>query len=82
MNGRVIGVKTMASGDTLITIGAGTAQDLTKHWRATLLSGDSDTALPGGEVTIVRVTRAMTVGTVHVTPDTVAANPRVRFERR
>ena len=81
VTGRVIKVEA-TGGDTLVTVGVGTAQGIAASWRATLLRGDSDDALLGGEVTILRVTARLTVGRAHMTVDALQANLRVRFERR
>jgi hypothetical protein len=80
--GRVIRAEATESGDTLITVGVGTAEGIAASWRATLLRDDSDDVLPDGGLTILRVTTRVTVGKVRVTLDTVRANWRVRFDRR
>ena len=46
------------------------------------MRGDSESALPDGDLTILRVTRVKTVGTVRLPRDTVQDNARVRFELR
>ncbi|MBA3463488.1 MAG: hypothetical protein H0T46_26265 [Deltaproteobacteria bacterium] len=65
--------------DTILTIGAGTNQGIGKAWKATVLRGDSDAALSGGEVIIIRVDKGATVGKVRLTTDQVKANDRVKF---
>ena len=65
--------------DTILTIGAGTNQGLSKSWKATVLRGDSDSPMSGGDITIIRVDKAATVGKVRLTTDQVKANDRVKF---
>jgi hypothetical protein len=75
---RIIG-NSVSGSDLIITIGQGTNGGIAKGWNATVLRGDSDEPLRGGEVTIVRVDKALTVGKVHLTIDQVSANSRVRL---
>ncbi len=65
--------------DTIITIGAGSNSGIGKGWRATVLRGDSDAPLSGGEVIIIRIDKAATVGKVKLTTDQIKANDRVKF---
>lgn len=65
--------------DTIITIGAGSNSGIAKGWRATVLRGDTDQPLSGGEVTIIRIDKAATVGKVRLTTDQIKANDRVKF---
>jgi hypothetical protein len=65
--------------DTIITIGAGTNSGIQKTWRATVLRGDTDQPLSGGDVQIIRVDKAATVGKVKLTTDQIKANDRVKF---
>jgi len=65
--------------DTIITIGAGSNSGIQKGWRANVLRGDSDQPLSGGEVTIIRIDKAATVGKVKLTTDQIKANDRVKF---
>jgi hypothetical protein len=65
--------------DTIITIGAGTNSGIAKGWRATVLRGDTDQPLSGGEVQIIRIDKAATVGKVKLTTDQIKANDRVKF---
>jgi hypothetical protein len=44
-----------------------------------VLTGTSDTALPGGQITVIRVDKAVTVGKVRLTQDQLSANPRVKL---
>jgi hypothetical protein len=78
---RVIRIETDASGATLVTISAGADQGLDRSWPATLLRGDSDDALPRGEVTLLRIGKREAIGKVQVPADVVNANGRVRFRR-
>ncbi|HEY0195476.1 MAG TPA: hypothetical protein VGC42_30385 [Kofleriaceae bacterium] len=76
--GRIIGVSDSSSG-VVITIGAGTNSHIGKDWKAVVLRGDSDSPLAGGDVTVVRVDKGVTVGKVHLTIDQVSANSKVRL---
>ncbi|HEU4731089.1 MAG TPA: hypothetical protein VFT22_24515, partial [Kofleriaceae bacterium] len=76
--GRIIG-NNVSGSDVIITIGAGTNSGVQKNWGATVLRGDSDQPLAGGEVTVIRVDKGVTVGKVHLTTDQLAANSRVRL---
>ena len=44
-----------------------------------MLRGDTDQPLSGGEVQIIRVDKAATVGKVKLTTDQIKANDRVKF---
>ncbi|MFT3697784.1 MAG: hypothetical protein QM831_31885 [Kofleriaceae bacterium] len=76
--GRVLKVNEETDG-TYIIIGVGQDQGLGKYWSATLLRGDSDEALPGGAIEILRVTKRETIGRVHADAATLQANQRVKF---
>jgi len=76
--GRIIG-NTVQGSDVIITIGAGTNSGVQKTWGAHVLRGESDQPLAGGEVTVIRVDKGVTVGKVHLTTDQLAANARVRL---
>jgi len=65
--------------DTIITIGAGTNQGIAKGWKATILRGDSDSPMSGGDITLIRIDKAATIGKVRLTTDQVRANDRVKF---
>ncbi|HEY4177872.1 MAG TPA: hypothetical protein VGM90_13590 [Kofleriaceae bacterium] len=80
LTGRVLKSEQRGDRDLIITIGVGTEQGLSKNWKASLANGDTSDALPGGEITILRVERRMTVGVVHVDQPTLLANSRVRFD--
>lgn len=76
--GRIIGNNIQGS-DVIVTIGVGTNSGVQKTWGATVLRGDSDQPLAGGEVTVIRVDKGVTVGKVHLTTDQLTANSRVRL---
>jgi hypothetical protein len=78
VHNRII-AKTIQGNDMIITIGAGTNQGVQPTWTGTVLKGDSETPLQGGDIKIVRVDKAVTVGRVHLTPDQLLSNPRVRL---
>jgi len=65
--------------DTIITLGAGSAQAIQKSWKAYVLRGDSDQPMSGGDVFLVRVDKTLTVGRVHLTTDQIKANDRVKL---
>jgi hypothetical protein len=44
-----------------------------------VLRGDSDQLLAGGEIKVVRVDKAVTVGKTKLTADQLLANPRVKL---
>jgi hypothetical protein len=71
--------KTIQGSDMIITIGAGSNLGVQANWTGTVLSGNSANPLQGGDIKIIRVDKAVTVGKVHLTPDQLLANPRVRL---
>jgi hypothetical protein len=73
---RIIAVSLQGS-TTLITIAAGSNDGVQKNWKVCLLRGDTDEPLPGGEVEVIRVDKAVTIGKIHSTPDGLAGNRRV-----
>ena len=73
-------VGTSIVGDELqITIGAGMRQGIAKSWRGVVLLGSGDTALPGGELTLVRVDPKLSIARVRLTVEQVTKNPRVKL---
>jgi hypothetical protein len=44
-----------------------------------VLRGESEQPLAGGDVTVIRVDKGVTVGKVRLTTDQLAANARVRL---
>ena len=69
-----------ASG-VIITISAGQVRGVDKGWSGVVLAGESKSALPGGEFTIIRVTKQEAVAKVQLSIDQVEANPRVELRR-
>jgi hypothetical protein len=77
--GRVNHIEAQGS-DLIVTIGgAGENNGVNKTWTGKVLRGDGDTPLEGGDVIIVRVGKKETVGKVHLTPDQINQNPRVKL---
>ncbi len=76
--GRVIG-RDIQGGDTVLKIGAGSDQGISKEgWKAFVVDG-SGKAISGGEVQIVRVDKTRVVGKTRLTAGQVDANPQVKF---
>jgi hypothetical protein len=76
---RVMEVSVSGS-DSVITISAGNDKGVKEDWRGTLLKGnEGDTPLDGGEITIVRCGKLQCIGKVHLTPDQVNRNLRVKL---
>lgn len=65
--------------DALITIAAGSDQYVEKGWRGSVLRGDSESPMDGGEVVVIRVGKRETLGKVHLPIDIISANPRVKL---
>jgi len=73
-------VKQEVQGDgVVITVASGSAQGIGKGWKGTVLRGDSDQPLPGGDVVVVRIDKNVVIARVKLTSDQVTANPRVKF---
>ncbi len=73
-------IKNSIDGDSvLITVGAGATSGIGKGWHGTVLRGDSDSPLPGGDIVVVRVDKNIVIGKVKLTTDQVTSNPRVKF---
>lgn len=70
-----------SSGGVIITIGAGQIRGVDKGWSGVVLAGEGKTALPGGEFTIIRVTKQESIAKVQLSIDQVEANPRVELRR-
>jgi hypothetical protein len=62
---------------TIITIAAGSNDGVQKNWRVCLLRDDGDEPLPGGEVEVIRVDKAVTIGKIHLTSDALKGHRRV-----
>ena len=78
VTGRVL-KNEVQGGELVITIGAGSNQGIQKTWKATVLRGETETPLPGGEVTVVRLDKGFIVGKVKLTADQIKENYRVKF---
>lgn len=65
--------------EVVLTIGAGSAQGVQGGWKGQVLRGDSDTPLDGGSFSVARVGTKECVGSVKLTTDQIAANPRVKL---
>jgi len=77
--GRVINTAIQGS-ELTVTIGAGSSSGIRSNWTAHVLSGNNgEQPLAGGEIKVVRVDKAVTVGKVKLTADQLLANPRVRL---
>jgi len=57
----------------------GARQGVGKDWRATVLVGETDTPLAGGEVELLRVARNASAGKVRLTVEQLGARTRVRL---
>lgn len=75
---RVISVEQFGD-DVLITIGAGSSQNIDKAWRVTVLQGNSDQPLAGGTATIVRLEKTRMTARVHLKREIVEANQNLRL---
>jgi hypothetical protein len=76
--GRIIN-SSIQGGNVIVTIGAGTNSGIAADWKATVLRGDSDQPLAGGDIDVVRVDKAVTIGKVRLTTDQLLSNSRVRL---
>jgi hypothetical protein len=56
------------------TIAAGSNDGVQTNWKAWLLRGNRDRPLPGDELKLIRVDKAVTIGESHVTPDALAGS--------
>ena len=65
--------------DSLITLSAGADQGVSREWSGHVLRGDTDSAIDGGDITIIRVAKRQTIAKVHLTPDQLNSNPRVKL---
>ena len=76
--GRIVSNR-VSGADILITIGAGSNSGVQPNWKGTVLKGDTDQPLSGGEVSGIHVEKGTTTGKVHLTTDQLSANSRVRL---
>lgn len=70
-----------STGGVIITISAGQVRGVDKGWSGVVLAGESKSSLPGGEFTIIRVTKQEAIAKVQLSIDQVEANPRVELRR-
>jgi hypothetical protein len=75
---RVIKAEVQGS-DTLITIAVGEDGGVSKGWTGRVLRGDSDNAIDGGDVQVIRVGKRETIGKTRLTTDQISANNRVKL---
>jgi hypothetical protein len=75
---RVIGSSVQGS-DVIIQISAGSSRGIKRDWRGQVLRAGSDVPFIGGEVTVIRVDKNLTVGKVKLTTDQISANPYVKL---
>jgi hypothetical protein len=75
-------VKAEVQGDSvIITIAVGQSAGVGKHWRGSLVRDrDGTRPLPGGDVTIIRVDKQLTVAKVKATIDQVHTTPWVHLK--
>jgi hypothetical protein len=78
VKGRILKPEVQGS-EVIISIGKGENSGVAKGWRGEVLRGDSDSTLPGGEFTVIKVDKNISVGKVRLTIDQVTANPWVRL---
>jgi hypothetical protein len=78
--GRIVG-KELKGGEFLITVGVGELQGVGKNWKGEVVRSNDvkAAAVPGGDVSIVRVDKSVTVGRTKLSPDQVGSTPYVRF---
>lgn len=78
--GRVIG-KTVQGTDVIVQVGIGSDQGIKKGWTGTVIRGPdvNDKPFPGGDVTIIRIDKTVTVVKVRLTADQVEQNKNIRF---
>jgi hypothetical protein len=75
---RIIGNQVQGS-NVLITIALGSdSPPFSNKWTCKVMQGSGSTPLAGGEVTLVRVDKKASLGTVHLTLDQLEANSSVR----
>jgi hypothetical protein len=70
-----------SSGGVIITISAGQNRAIDKGWTGVVLAAESKNPLPGGEFTVIRVTKQEAIAKVQLSIDQVRANPRVELRR-
>ncbi len=65
--------------DTVVTIAAGSDNNIDRTWKGQILRGDSDEPLTGGKVTLIRVGKRQIVAKVHLPTDIVQQNLRIKL---
>ncbi|HWN68730.1 MAG TPA: hypothetical protein VNM90_13930 [Haliangium sp.] len=70
-----------SQGGVIITINAGQNRGVDKGWTGVVLAAEGRSALPGGEFTVIRVTKQEAIAKVQLSIDQVRANPRVELRR-
>jgi hypothetical protein len=70
-----------SQGGVIITINAGQNRQVDKGWTGVVLAAEGKNALPGGEFTVIRVTKQEAIAKVQLSIDQVRANPRVELRR-
>jgi hypothetical protein len=63
----------------VITVGAGSNENIDKNWKVTLLQGNSDQPLVGGSGTIFHVEKTLLKVRVHLKRAIVEANQNLRL---
>jgi len=81
VQGRVLKVEAVADG-VLLVIGVGSSFGIDLTWRAAVLVGDTDQRMAHGEVALVRVSKVVTVGKLHLTVGQLGGNYRVSLVPR
>ena len=79
--GRILSV-TVVGSYLVIAIGVGSKQGVKIDWTATVVRGDTDIPLPGGEIEVIRIDKQIIVGRSRLTTEQLKVNPRVRFRQR
>jgi hypothetical protein len=77
--GRVIKTQDARGGGIDVTIAVGAATGVELTWNARVLERDTDTPLAGGELTVLRVDRRVTIAHTQLSRAEIEANPRVRL---
>jgi hypothetical protein len=78
VDAHVMGV-TIENGYALVTIDVGSESGIDMQWRGHVLRGQSDAALAGGDVVLVRVEKRTSLVKVHLTADQLASNAHLRL---
>jgi hypothetical protein len=78
--GRIVGKEVQGS-QLVLTVSAGTDQGVAKGWSGKVIRGPdvNDKAVSGGDVTIIRIDKGVTIVTTKLAADVIAGSPYVRF---